>query len=154
MPCFHPIEIGIPVTCPYSGRRDMYPQVVPCGSCIGCRSEQSRQWAVRMMHEARQHDSSLFVTLTLDDRHLNENAELSPEDFSRFIKRLRKTQNSPISFFGCGEYGEKTQRPHYHALLFGIDFLDRHIGVDPSRPSVWSSATLDDVWGRGICEGG
>ena len=129
-------------------------QVVPCGRCIGCRAEQSRQWAVRMMHEARVHESSLFVTLTIDEEHLNENAELCAKDFSRFVKRLRKTQQRRISFFGCGEYGEKTARPHYHALLFGIEFLDRDIGFDSSRPTVWRSKTLDDVWRRGLCEGG
>ena len=157
MPCYHPIEVMIERKSiyDYAGRSgDRSPQVVPCGRCVGCRAEQGRQWAVRMMHESRMHKDNVFVTLTLEDRKLNENRELCAKDFSRFVKTLRKTQERRISYFGCGEYGELTQRPHYHALLFGIEFLDRDIGFDSGRPDVWRSKTLDDAWGRGICEGG
>ncbi len=125
MPCYHPSEVPIRRKSLYTERQITSMQMVPCGSCIGCRTAQARQWAVRMMHESRGHESNLFVTLTLDDEHLNENRELCPKDFSGFIKSLRKTQERRFSFFGCGEYGEHTNRPHYHALLFGIDFFDK-----------------------------
>ncbi len=154
MPCYHPIEVGINRKSIYSTSTFLDPQIVPCGNCIGCRAEQGRQWAVRMMHEARMHPSSLFVTLTLDEEHLNENNELCPQDFSRFIKNLRKTQDRRISFFGCGEYGERTNRPHYHTLLFGVDFLDRYSGFDSTRPHVWRSETLEHIWGLGRTEFG
>ncbi len=151
MPCYRPIEVTVRRKACKLGA---YPQVVPCGSCIGCRGEQSRQWAVRMMHENRMHEHSHFVTLTIADEHLNENAEVCARDLSGFVRNLRKTQQRRISFFGCGEYGEKTARPHYHAVLFGAELLDRDIGFDSSRPDVWRSQTLDDLWGRGIAEGG
>ncbi len=154
MPCYHPIEVAIRRKTLYTDRKINDLQIVPCGNCIGCRAEQGRQWAVRMMHEARMHENSCFITLTYDEKRIPKNAALCPKDLSRFIKDLRKTQQRRISFFGCGEYGEKTQRPHYHALLFGIEFLDRDIGVNPGRPSVWRSKALDDVWGMGITEGG
>ncbi len=156
MPCYRPIEIQIQRQ-RAAGREFLKgdTQVVPCGSCIGCRGEQSRQWAVRMMHESRMHENNSFLTLTIDDEHLNENSEVSARDFSRFIRDLRKTQERRISFFGCGEYGETTGRPHYHTLVFGgTGFLDRDIGFDSSRPHVWRSKALDAVWGRGLCEGG
>ncbi len=136
----------------YSERRHGSPQVVPCGNCVGCRAEQGRQWAVRMMHESRMHQSSVFVTLTLDEEHLNEKSELSAKDFSGFVKSLRKTQERPLSYFGCGEYGERNLRPHYHALLFGVDFLDRVSCVDGNGRDFWKSQTLTDVWGRGLAE--
>jgi len=154
MPCYHPIEVGVYRKSLYTSRgiRDLV--TVPCGSCVGCRAEQGRQWAVRMMHESRMHESNVFVTLTIEDGKLNENRELCAKDFSGFIKSLRKTQQKKLSFFGCGEYGERTGRPHYHAMLFNCEFLDRDIGFDSSRPDVWRSQALDDTWGRGICEGG
>ncbi len=154
MPCYHPIEVAIKRKSIYPGRKFNYDdsQVVPCGSCVGCRQEQGRQWAVRMMHEARMHSDNLFLTLTLSDEHLNENRELCSKDFSGFIKNLRKTQERPISYFGCGEYGERTQRPHYHALCFGVDFLDKYPSLDSSGRSFWRSETLDNVWRRGITE--
>ncbi len=154
MPCYHPTEVPIKRKSLYTDRMLKDLQVVPCGHCIGCRTEQSRQWAVRMMHEARLHDSNVFVTLTYSDQELPKNAEVISNHLSGFIKSLRKTQERRISFFGCGEYGERTARPHYHALLFGVDFLDRHSGHDSSRPDVWHSKALEDTWGRGICEGG
>ncbi len=154
MPCYRPMDVLIRRKSLYTERKLGAMQVVPCGNCVGCRQEQTRQWGVRMMHEARMHRKNLFVTLTLDDENLNENRELCAKDFSGFVKSLRKTQEGRFSFFGCGEYGEQTGRPHYHALLFGIDFLDRDSGFDSRRPDVWRSATLDRIWGRGICEGG
>ncbi len=154
MPCYHPIEVAIVRKSIYTDRRLSSMETVPCGSCVGCRAEQGRQWAVRMMHESRMHKDNCFVTLTLDDEHLNGNSELCARDFSRFVKDLRKTQERRISFFGCGEYGERTGRPHYHALLFGLDLLDCASGFDSRRPHVWRSKTLDDIWGRGLCEGG
>ncbi len=152
MPCYHPTEVGIRRKSLYAGRYESSQQVVPCGSCVGCRAEQSRQWAVRMMHESRMHESNLFVTLTYADRELPHNAQIVPNHLSRFIKDLRQTQERRISYFGCGEYGERTQRPHYHALLFGIDFLDRVSSDDPDRPNVWRSKTMEDIWGRGRTE--
>ncbi len=155
MPCYRPIEIRIN-RINAAGREFLEDdtQVVPCGSCIGCRAEQSRQWAVRIMHEARLHEHSQFITLTIDEKHLNEHEEIRPRDLSAFVKTLRKTQQRRISYYACGEYGELTARPHYHAILFGYRPEDRDMGFDTSRPDVWRSQTLSDIWGRGICEGG
>ncbi len=154
MPCYRPIRVNIRRKSLYASSGVTDEQIVPCGNCVGCKAERGRQWAVRMMHEARLHASSVFVTLTYDEERITDNASLCPKHFQGFIKRLRKTQQTTLSFFGCGEYGSRTQRPHYHALLFGVDFLDRDSGVDPSRPLVWWSKTLDDVWNFGRTEGG
>ena len=44
------------------------------------------------------------------------------------MKRLRKKLHPlKIRFFHCGEYGDKTRRPHYHALIFGYSFPDRKL---------------------------
>jgi len=154
MPCYHPTEVPIRRKSLYTDRRIIDKQIVPCGRCVGCRAEQGRQWAVRMMHESRMHQSSVFVTLTYSDRKLPRGGGLYAKHFSRFVKDLRATQEGRISFFGCGEYGERTGRPHYHALLFGVEFLDRYSGFDSTRPDVWRSETLGDTWGRGLVEGG
>ena len=98
---------------------------VPCGQCIGCRLERSRQWAVRCIHEAQLHKDNCFITLTYNDEHLPSPPSLSVRDFQLFMKRLRKRFGKGIRFFHCGEYGEKYGRPHYHACLFGFDFPDR-----------------------------
>ena len=66
------------------------PLTVSCGSCIGCRLERSRQWAVRIMHEAQMHDSNSFLTLTYNDEHLPANGSLKLSDFQQFCRNLRK----------------------------------------------------------------
>ena len=71
------------------------------------------------------HAQSAFITLTYADEYLPSDGKLKYLDFQLFMKRLRKYCGKEISFFMCGEYGEKTARPHYHACIFGYDFDDK-----------------------------
>ncbi len=106
-----------------------------------------------MMHESRMHADNLFVTLTYDQEHINDNNELVPSHFTKFIKHLRRrSPQKRFSFFGCGEYGERTARPHYHGLLFGFDFVDKLSINSTATSHAFSSRELDDVWGRGLAE--
>lgn len=126
---------------------------IPCGRCIGCRLERSRQWAVRVMHEAACYEDSSFVSLTYADEFLPPRGVLVHRDFQLFAKRLRKFYGAErISYFMCGEYGEEKWRPHYHAALFGVWFPDqvfRKKGADGSP--LYQSPTLDRLWGMGEC---
>lgn len=73
-----------------------------------------------MMLEALVHPSASFVTLTYDKEHLPENNSLQPRDLQLFMKRIRFNTGLPLRYFGVGEYGDHTQRPHYHLALFGL----------------------------------
>lgn len=78
----------------------------------------ARDWAVRCSLELADHKRASFVTLTYDDLHLPPT--LDKAHVSRFLRRLRKTLGSrSVRFFASGEYGETTERPHYHAILYG-----------------------------------
>ena len=126
---------------------------VPCGQCIGCRLERSRQWAVRCMHEASLHDDNSFITLTYDDESLPPFGSLLVEDFQLFMKRLRRRNSDVrIRFFHCGEYGAAGGRPHYHALLFGFDFADKVPWRESNGLPVWRSAALEALWPFGQSE--
>lgn len=108
---------------------------IPCGQCLECRLEYSRQWANRCVLEASEHKDNCFLTLTYDDIHvpLNDSVNsitgeitkvktLVKRDLQLFIKRLRKELNKDdikIRYFACGEYGSHTKRPHYHIIIFG-----------------------------------
>lgn len=107
-----------------------------CGKCVGCRLSLARMWALRCFHESRLHAVSSFATLTYSDEYLDSVHAIRParpagahgsnerrrsldhRDFQLFAKRVRKV--SEFRYFMCGEYGERTLRPHYHALLFGL----------------------------------
>lgn len=134
------------------------PTPIPCGQCIGCRLERSRQWAVRLMKELKLHDRSSFLTLTYHDDHLprlsNGRSTLVLEDVQLFMKRLRKNFSPhPLRFFQCGEYGELTQRPHHHMILFGEDFCKDRVTIAKSRSGYdqYESPLLTSLWGKGRC---
>ena len=104
------------------------PVQLPCGQCIGCRLEKSRQWAMRIAHESSLYDQNCFLTLTFSDEHLPQNLSVSKRDLQLFMKRLRKHfAPRKIRFFQCGEYGELNMRPHYHSILFNVDFPDKYL---------------------------
>lgn len=98
---------------------------VPCGKCRACRISRSREWAVRIIHEASCHDGSIFTTLTYDDENLPGNGELVKKDLQDFLKRLRRDlEPRKVRYFGVGEYGDQYGRPHYHVLIFGLSIDD------------------------------
>lgn len=90
--------------------------LLPCGSCVGCQISRAREWAIRCSLEEQLHPVSSFLTLTYREKYCPPT--LSRSDLSRFMRYMRRSVGS-FRFFGCGEYGEQRQRPHYHALLFG-----------------------------------
>lgn len=125
---------------------------IPCGQCIGCRLERSRQWAMRCVHEASLYRDNCFISLTYDDNHLPGDLSLSVPDFQKFMKRLRKAfPESRIRFFQCGEYGETYGRPHYHACLFNFDFPDKELWKVQGETRLYISPRLNEIWGKGYC---
>jgi hypothetical protein len=154
MPCYHPLtayrtSAGEIV---FHDRGDGDQILLPCGRCIGCRLERSRQWAIRCMHEAQLYDENCFVTLTYDDEHLPENGSLHYPHFQRFMKRLRKRfTGRKIRFYMCGEYGDTTFRPHYHSCLFNFTFPDlTYLKKTGSGSKIYTSEILSELWLYGM----
>lgn len=97
------------------------PLLLPCGSCVGCQISRAREWAIRCSLEQQLHREVSFVTLTYADKYCPPT--LSRPDLSLFFRYLRRKVGK-VRFFGCGEYGERRHRPHYHAILFGSADLE------------------------------
>lgn len=159
MPCYTPIKAWKSKELTENGKRKIVfrPQEayndlkidIPCGQCIGCRLERSRQWAIRCMHETKLHDRNCFVTLTYHDEP--EGGSLNVRDIQLFFKRLRKAYGK-VRYLQCGEYGKKFSRPHHHAILFGIDFYeDRKLWRNDGNNKLFTSEILDGIWGLGYC---
>lgn len=129
---------------------------LPCGRCLGCKTARAAAWANRATHEASLWPVNTFVTLTYDDAHLPYGGHLVPEHLQKFLKRLRAYANrsrgvidgdrrAGIRFLACGEYGDRTSRPHYHAVLFNAGFSDAYqVGDDLAE-----SPTLNKLWPYG-----
>jgi hypothetical protein len=152
MACFHPLQAyqcsdGSII---FSERKgDVVRSLsLPCGQCRGCRLERSRQWAVRCMHEASLYEQNCFITLTYDNDHCPSDRSLNYGDFQRFMKRFRKRfKDSTIRFYMAGEYGEKFERPHFHACIFGFNFPDLTLWKrTPSGALIYRSKSLEDLW--------
>lgn len=139
MGCFHPLHGFKTVKGQWTSQwpnnlHTAEPMTVPCRQCTGCRAEYSRQWAMRIMHEASLSptETNSFITLTYNDAHLPPNNSLVKKDFQLFMKRLRKKHTKKIRYYHCGEYGENFKRPHYHAIIFNHSFKQQEL------QEVWS----------------
>ena len=152
----------------YSGKIISNSIDVPCGHCIECRLKYSRDWATRMMLEAQYHESSYFVTLTYDDLHVPKSYYPDPDtgeaipsltlvkkDLQGFIKRLRRRleylKRPQIRFYGCGEYGTSTHRPHYHIVVFGLCLDDlEQLKVSSQGFPYYRSKLIEECWSFGF----
>lgn len=133
---------------------------VPCGKCAGCLKDKRKDWCNRMALELFAHDGvGSFVTLTYRDP---APPCLVKSDVQKFFKRLRNVNRdfgvglpSQLRYFACGEYGKKHHRPHYHAVVFGVDMLHDDAwqsylcGVADGRPR-YSSRILEHIWPYGF----
>lgn len=117
--------------------------IYPCGHCAVCRQQKKKQWVGRILLERSQHRDAVFVTLTYRDEHVPVDAHgvkhVSKDELQRYFKRLRKA-GLAFRYFAVGEYGGRTGRPHYHALLFGLG--QQH------------AVTIDRCWGLGFTHTG
>lgn len=96
------------------------------------------------MQELKNNANAYFITLTYDEESIpivniltgecdirGKTSDecigtLRKKDVQDFLKRLR-SRISPrkIRYYLCGEYGTRTSRPHYHAIIFGDENLRR-----------------------------
>lgn len=97
-------------------------QAFGCGQCLPCRINKRRVWTHRILLEACQYEHNAFVTLTYDEESIPPNGTLVPKHAQDWLKRLRdRIHPQKVRYFIVGEYGDETQRPHYHAALFNFE---------------------------------
>jgi hypothetical protein len=169
MPCYRPLKGYRSRVVGKSGKRSIVfnpqlgfsdlPVLVPCGQCVGCRLERSRQWALRCTHEASLYPDNCFITLTFNDDFIPENRSLDVSHWQLFYKRLKsrvrydfgKDVAKGIRFYHCGEYGSQFGRPHYHACIFNFDFPDKSLWMLSGKDQLplYRSKLLEELWPYG-----
>lgn len=112
-----------------------------CGRCLACKINRRHLWTSRMLLESFCHENNLFCTLTYSDDCLPLDRSLEPLEARAFLKRLRsRIEPVRVRHVFVGEYGEKTGRPHYHAILFGLGIEYKDV--------------VAASWGMGFCSFG
>ena len=119
---------------------------LPCGQCMACRLNKSRDWATRCVLEAKMHKDNCFVTLTYDDNHLPSDYGLKKDDLTKFFKRLRFNTGAKLRYYAAGEYGELYSRPHYHICIFGWRPDDLILYTVRNGVSLYMSETILKAW--------
>lgn len=126
---------------------------LPCGNCLACRRERRQELTLLQCCEASLHEDNWFLTLTYDDYICIEKEGLPPYSLNRdhlssFLELMRKYakyHGEEFRFFACGEYGGKTERPHYHLSIFGLSPALLGLGVDKAL----SKARRENLYNRG-----
>lgn len=161
MTCYHPInayeskdpyDMRIKFSPRQEGADISKPIQVSCGKCIGCLKTKRLNWAVRCMHEASSHSRNCVLNLTFNDEHLPENRSLSKEMMQKWIHKLRDAlYPQRFRYFLAGEYGSMHNRPHYHMLVFGYDFIDKKLwSVSKHGTRQYRSDKLETLWTYGF----
>lgn len=126
------------------------PFSIPCGQCLGCRIDHSRDWALRCMHHAKKYEKNCFITLTFNEENLKDRKSVNVEDFQSFMKRLRENlqrkKGKKIQYFHSTEYGSKKSRPHHHAIIFNYFPEDAEEYKNVGGNIYYTSKELSDAW--------
>ncbi len=135
-----------------SDHEALFPLRLNCGKCIGCRISNTKDWAVRSMHEAQMHPQNSFLTLTYSDEKLPDDRGLRVDHWQKFAKKVRN-HCGPFRFLEVGEYSDAPEfRPHYHALIFGHDWHETRVKLQrkPWETPLFASSILEKLWPHGI----
>lgn len=152
MTCHHPIKV------PRLKDGVLTSNVVPCGYCISCLSNKRDAWSFRLEKEMAVSTSAMFVTLTYADNNKTNLSKRDFQLFMKRLRKacakpqpLRLSDFLPLGgiippekdkvsqiarkgpnlrYYAVGEYGTKTQRPHYHIILFNMPFKAEHLIVN------------------------
>lgn len=93
-----------------------------------------------------------------------ERGTLSKRDLTLFLKRMNidavqkgySETGKSCRYYGCGEYGGKRHRPHYHLIIFGLnppDLTINNIAKGGKKAIIhYKSEWLTKKWGMGIVD--
>lgn len=119
---------------------------IPCGKCVECLMSYSNEWATRCVLEASLYNQNCMITLTYSE----SDGSVHRRDVQLFVKRLRRALYPlKIRYFGCGEYGSKGGRPHYHIIIFGWFPSDSEVFFVRDGHNVYKSLFVSHIWSSG-----
>ena len=151
MPCTSPLNAYMLNGKVIVGKKGIDGFRLPCNRCMACRVRRTRDWAIRVMHEAQMSDQNSFLTLTYNDKEADKlpfQSGLDVTHWQKFAKRLR--HHGKFRFLACGEYTEKG-RAHFHAAVLSHSFAHDRYPWKRTKQGHWlyRSPTLESLWKHG-----
>lgn len=123
--------------------------IIPCGKCPGCKIDHANEFATRVCMEIKNSKKNAFLTLTYNNENLPEKRSLVKKDLQKFWKRLRKS-GEKVRYLCSGEYGPRTSRPHYHAVVLNYWPEDaKTYKPNITGDMLYTSEKLNKIWGKG-----
>lgn len=124
---------------PISLKKNNKNLIAPCGKCSQCIQRNRAEWMCRNLIHAKYHEHALFATFTysndcIKELPYNDKADLHlrhPTHMRNYLSNLRY-YIPDLSYYGVHEYGDNTQRPHYHLIIY-TDSDDSHEKIE----SLW-----------------
>ena len=133
---------------------------IDCGKCTACRVNKANEWALRVCHEMQYaNNKGCFITLTYDNKNLpkcKNKPTLMKKHLQDFVKRLRRyleyhNLGSIRAYFGAGEYGKRTHRPHYHIIVLGWSPCDsKYLATTACKSQIYISDIVSQCWQYGF----
>lgn len=117
---------------------------IPCGHCLSCKLDYSKNWSNRCVLESLSYENNCFVTLTFNDESLLNLKDDFKSILQKFLKRLRRSLDYPIRYFACFERGARSNRPHYHLIIFNYWPSDARLINNHTE-----SKELEKIWSYG-----
>lgn len=145
----------------------------PCGNkCLQCCEKKAKEWATKIMLESLQHEENYMITFTYDDKYLPRkdyiicedgeifyddgtwNSYLKYDDARRTIRKIRDWQRRQygiqnIKVFGCGEYGGKEGRSHFHIIFMGLHIEPQDVKIhqiDQEGNIIYECKKIEECW--------
>lgn len=96
-----------------------------CGMCIECRQKKQREWIARLSEEIKNNKNAIFITLTFENKSLeelgiksNNDNEIAKRAIRLFLERIRKKTKKSIKHWFVTELGDEKERIHIHGITW------------------------------------
>lgn len=80
-----------------------------------------------------------------------DNSTTAPNFITTLRADMGARPHAPLRFYMAGEYGDQLGRPHFHACIFNLGFLDQEpLRKTKTGHQLYRSATLEKIWTEGF----